>query len=154
MAKTSIANKVEKIAAPLAEAMGYELVDVEFAKEHGSTFLRVFMDKPGGISLDTLEIFHKALLPKVEDLEYDYLEVSSPGLDRPLKKPRDFQKAMGLLIEISFYKAQDGKKTIHGQLVGYNEDAQQLLVQIGDEDAARSIPLKECAVVKPYIAFE
>ncbi len=130
--------------------MGYEFVDVELAKEHGAAFLRIFVDKEGGMSLDDCALYHHAIQKDLEDLEYDYLEISSPGVDRPLKRPRDFERAQGERVEVKLYRALDGAKQYTGQLVGLVEDQ----VVIAMEDGQRRFPRKDCALVKPVIEYE
>lgn len=86
---------MEPKAQRLADKLGFELVDVTLDKESTGNYLRVYIDKPEGISLDDCEVYHRALQPLVEDYDYDFMEVSSPGVDRPLKKDRDFERALG-----------------------------------------------------------
>ena len=112
MAKKSVTAIAEERAERLAQKMGYEFVDVELAKEHGAAFLRIYVDKAGGMSLDDCAAFHHAIIGQIEDLEYDYLEISSPGVDRPLKRERDFERARGETVEVKLYKAQDGAKGV------------------------------------------
>ena len=79
---------VERTAIRLAEELGYEWIDLELVKEPAGRFLRFYIDKEGGISLDDVEAFHRRIQPHAENIDYDYMEASSPGIDRPLKKPR------------------------------------------------------------------
>ncbi len=150
MAKKSVTAIAGEIAERLAVKMGYEFVDVELAKEHGAAFLRIFVDKEGGMSLDDCALYHHAIQKDLEDLEYDYLEISSPGVDRPLKRPRDFERARGERVEVKLYRALDGAKQYTGQLVGLVEDQ----VVIAMEDGQRRFPRKDCALVKPVIEYE
>lgn len=150
MAKKSVTAIAGEIAERLAVKMGYEFVDVELAKEHGAAFLRIFVDKEGGMSLDDCALYHHAIQKDLEDLEYDYLEISSPGVDRPLKRPRDFERARGERVEVKLYRALDGAKQYTGQLVGLVEDQ----VVIDMEDGQRRFPRKDCALVKPVIEYE
>ena len=117
MAKKSVTATAGEIAERLAQKMGYEFVDVELTKEHGAAFLRIFVDKEGGMSLDDCSEFHHAIMKEIEDLDYDYLEISSPGVDRPLKRDRDFEKAQGEVVEVHLYRAQNGQKIFEGKLV-------------------------------------
>jgi ribosome maturation factor RimP len=126
MAKTSISEVVTPLALPVVEEAGCELVDVEFVKEGGSWFLRVYIDKPEGVSLDDCEKVSRPLskiLDERDPIAHEYsLEVSSPG-DRPLKKPRDFEKAIGTTIEIRLFKAINNIKRFEGELVSYDEES-------------------------------
>ena len=83
-------KEAARIAQKIADEMQLELVDVELVKEPTGHFLRFYIDRPDGIALDELESFHRRILPLVEAVEYDYMEVSSPGAYRPLKTERDF----------------------------------------------------------------
>ncbi|PHS35286.1 MAG: ribosome maturation factor RimP [Alkaliphilus sp.] len=119
-------NKVEKLVAqtvqPIVDAENIELVDVEFKKEGPSRYLRVFIDKESGISLDDCQLVSKQLSSKLDELdsieESYFLEVSSPGLDRPLKKESDFTKYKGRIVELKLYKPIEGSKMIEGELIG------------------------------------
>ena len=91
--------KTEELLQPLVDAHGFELVDVEYVKEAGNWYLRAYIDKPGGIAVDDCEVISRALSDKLDEEDYiedSYiLEVSSPGLGRPLKKDKDFQRSIG-----------------------------------------------------------
>lgn len=148
--RKSAVSAATAVAQRLALEMGYEFVDAELARENGSSFLRIFVDHPEGMSLQRAEDYHRKLIPLVEELEYDYLEVSSPGLDRPLKRPQDYAKAIGKLVEVRLYKAVDDIKIAQGELVGLVEDHVVLRI----DGAERRFPVKLCALVKPVIVFE
>ena len=108
--QSSPLKRAEIQAARAAAEMGYEFVDIEVVKEPMGKFLRVYIDREEGISLDDLEKYHRAILPQMEDVDYDYMEVSSPGADRPLKKQKDFDRAAGLTVEVKLYRPMDGVK--------------------------------------------
>ena len=108
-------------AQKLADEMGYELVDVELVKEPAGRFLRFFVEKGEGVTLDELEAFHRRIQPLIDRVDFDYMEVSSPGADRPLKKDKDFERAAGTTVEVRLYKAVDGLKSFTGTLVGLIE---------------------------------
>lgn len=116
--KHTLSGYVEPTAEKVAREMGLALVDVELVKENTGRFLRFFIDTPNGVDLDALESFHRRILPLMDDVDYDYMEVASPGADRPLKKPADFERAAGTTVEVRLYKAQDGAKVFVGTLVG------------------------------------
>ena len=90
------------------------------------------------------------IIGQIEDLEYDYLEISSPGVDRPLKRERDFERARGETVEVKLYKAQDGAKVHRGELVGLVDGEVVLQTEAGEKRFAR----KACALVKPVIEYE
>lgn len=144
-----VEEAVEKIAEEILANTDYELVDVEYAKER-DWFLRVYIDKEGGIGLDDCQEVSGLLDEKLEELniinDRYILEVSSPGLDRALKKEKDFKREMGKLVDITLYKAIDGEKMITGKLTGYTKD----IITI---DETREIALKDIALVRLHIDF-
>lgn len=127
MVKKNVTETVTEIALPIVEQAGYELVDVEYVKEGQAWFLRVYIDKPGGVTLDDCENISRPLNDRLDELDpiphSFYLEVSSPGLERPLKKPADFKRAIGSPVEIRLYKAVDGVKRYEGELVAYDGES-------------------------------
>ncbi len=149
-----LANKVdtavEKLAAELILQMpGLELVDVEYVKER-DWYLRIFIDKEGGVDLDDCRDFSEkigALLDHESLLRDPYvLEVSSPGLDRALKKPRDFIRERGKTVDVSLYAPIDGKKSVTGVLEGC---AGNFLALEGHEP----IPMDKVSLVRLHIDF-
>ena len=98
--KSMPVREAREIAQRIAAEMNVELVDAELVKEPTGHFLRFYIEKPDGIALNDLEAFHRRILPLMERVEYDYMEVSSPGADRPLKTERDFERAAGLMVEV------------------------------------------------------
>ena len=139
-----------RIAQKLADELQVELVDVELVKEPAGRFLRFYIERPEGIALDDLEAFHKRIQPLVERVDYDYMEVSSPGADRPLKTQRDFEKAEGMEVELKTYRPVHGQKRFIGFLLGYKDG--EITLQIGDEKI--SFAKKDVAVVRPNIEFD
>lgn len=144
-----VEEAVEKIAEEILANTDYELVDVEYVKER-DWFLRVYIDKEGGIGLDDCQEVSGLLDEKLEELniinDRYILEVSSPGLDRALKKEKNFKREMGKLVDITLYKAIDGEKMITGKLTGYTKD----IITI---DETREIALKDIALVRLHIDF-
>ena len=121
-----ILAKVEEKLMPIINDNNYELVDVEFVKEGPNKYLRVYADKEGGITIDDCELISRALegeLEKDDFIEQAYiLEVSSPGIDRVLKKDFEYTKYKGRLVEIKLYKPIDKVKQLQGNLVGLIDD--------------------------------
>lgn len=119
-------QKTEKLLEPILEANHFELVDVEYVKEGGPWYLRAYIDKPGGITVDDCEIVNRALgdlLDEHDFIEESYiLEVSSPGLGRPLKKERDFARSLGEEVEIRTYRMVNKQKEFRGILKAYDKD--------------------------------
>lgn len=144
-----VEEAVEKIAEEILANTDYELVDVEYVKER-DWFLRVYIDKEGGIGLDDCQEVSGLLDEKLEELniinDRYILEVSSPGLDRALKKEKDFKREMGKVVDITLYRAIDGEKMITGKLTGYTKD----IITI---DETREIALKDIALVRLHIDF-
>lgn len=152
--KKSIETTVEEIVEKITEPLGFEIVDVEYVKEAGEHYLRVYLDKEGGISLDDCEQVSRKLseqLDKEDPISENYfLEVSSPGLDRPLKKEKDFIRYQGRDVEIKLYKAVDGVKQFEGELVGLTEDKNIKIIIDGNEVEFNK---KEVALVRLAIKF-
>lgn len=125
MPYNKIETIIEELSLPIVREMGFELVDVEYKKERNSWFLRLFIDKPGGITIDDCQNFSE-MLSEVLDHEDPipqsyYLEVSSPGLDRPLKKESDFVRYKGFKVDLKLFKPINGKKSFTGELVGLED---------------------------------
>ena len=146
MAKAETAA-IEARCAKIAEEMGFELVDAGVEKEPTGKYLRFYIDKPEGISLDDCEAYHKAVRSLADKVDYDFMEVSSPGIDRPLKKDRDFERNLGSEIEIKLFKPMDGVKVITGTLAGL-EDGE---IVVETPEGEKRIPRKTAAVVKPVV---
>ena len=121
-----IAQTVYDLALPLAAEQGVELWDVTYTKEAGEWFLRVFIDKAGGVGIDDCERFSRAfdpLLDEADPIEGSYtFEVSSAGAERELKYPWQFGRYIGRSVEVRLYKGVDGSKTFTGALTGYDEE--------------------------------
>ena len=117
------AQKVYDLAQPLALEQGLELWDVEYVKEAGQWFLRVYIDKDGGVGIDDCERFSRAfdpILDEADPIPGSYVvEVSSAGAERELKRPSDFERFLGSHVEVKLYKAVDGQKTHRGTLAAY-----------------------------------
>lgn len=150
MPKAELTVVVEPKCKALADRLGFELVDVSLDKESAGKYLRIYIDKEAGISLDDCETYHRAIQPQLENYDYDFLEVSSPGVDRPLKKDRDFERAAGSEVEVRLFKAIDGRKVINGILIGLEGNEIVLALPEGET----RIPRKAAALVKPVVDME
>ncbi len=119
-------QRTEELLLPIIERNGFELVDVEYVKEAGTWYLRAYIDKPGGITVDDCEVVSRAfsdILDEKDYIEDTYIfEVSSPGLGRPLKKEKDFARSIGEEVEIRTYRAIDRQKEFIGILTEYDKD--------------------------------
>ncbi len=123
----SIEEKVEKLIKPIIEKIGYELYDVEYAKEGKNYFLRVFIDKSDGIDLTDCEKVNDAINKPLDDADYIkdayFLEVSSPGIERVLRKDKHLDQSIGKEIHIKLFKKdENGKKEYQGILKGYTKE--------------------------------
>lgn len=150
MPKAELTTVVTPKCQALAEKMQLELVDVSLDKEGAGKYLRIYIDKPEGISLDDCEAYHRAIQPQLEQYDYDFLEVSSPGVDRPLKKDADFERAIGSNVEVHLFMQVDGSKQLQGVLTDYSK-AEIVLEVAGAE---KRILRKACALVKPVVDME
>ena len=130
-------QKTEKLLMPIMEANGFELVDVEYVKEAGNWYLRAYIDKPGGITVDDCEVVNRELgdlLDRDDFIDESYiLEVSSPGLGRPLKKERDFIRSKGEEVEIRTYRMVDRQKEFRGVLKAWDKDTVTIEYEDGQE---------------------
>ena len=147
--KAMSVHEAEKIAEKIAAEQNVELVDVELVKEPGGHFLRFYIEKPDGISVNELEAYHRRIMPLVENVEYDYMEVSSPGADRPLKKDRDFERAQGMLVELKACRPVNGGKPFQGELIGLKDG----MIEISSGEDVLAFPRKDVAIVRPLIEF-
>ena len=142
-----VENAVWRIAEELLEGSGVELVDVEYVKEK-DWYLRVFIDKPEGIGIEDCQALSEKLETRLDEQdvvpEAYMLEVSSPGLDRVLKKPRDFERERGKAVEVSLYEPIDGEKRIVGTLESFDGEALIL-------EGRAPIPKGKIAQVRLYI---
>ena len=133
---SKITETVWKLAEPIAAEAGVEIWDVEYVKEAGQWFLRVFLDKEGGISINDCETVSRALDPILDEedpIPDSYMfEVSSAGVERALKRPSDFERFMDAAVAVKLYSPKDGKKEFLGCLAGYEDG--RVTVRVGDEE--------------------
>jgi Uncharacterized protein conserved in bacteria len=136
MAKKDIyEQRTEELVMPIIEQNSFELVDVEYVKELGSWYLRIYIDKVGGITVDDCEIVSRALGEEMDTndfIEDAYiLEVSSPGLGRPLKKEKDFVRSLGEKVDLKTYKPIEKQKEFTGILESYDKESVTLALEEG-----------------------
>ena len=148
-----VTETVAALAAPIVEGAGCSLWDVEYVKEAGEWFLRVYIDKEGGVSIDDCEAVSRPLsdlLDEADPIEGSYtFEVSSAGADRVLKKPEHFEQFMGAEVEVKLYRPRDGRKEFVGLLRGYEDGA--VTLEVGNE--SQSFTKQEIALVRLYVEF-
>lgn len=149
MAQSDLTRIVEPACRRLADQLHYELVDVELAREGASRYLRIYIDKPDGITLSDCETYHRAVAPLVERVDYDFLEVCSPGIDRPLKKQKDYDAHAGSRVEVHLFRPVDKCKRFEGELVGLEDG----VVTLDMDGERRVFALKDIALCKPVIVI-
>ena len=156
---SKITDSVKELVEPIITANGMELVDVEYKKLYGQDTLIIYIDKDGGVDLNDCELIHNAIDAPLDELDptngaaYN-LNVSSPGIDRPLKTPRDFAKKLGLEMEVSLYKplAELGKiKKFNAILLGYDENTQEVELEYKTKNLKLNI--KDIALIREAIHF-
>ena len=129
-------QKTEEILNPMVEKHGFELVDVEYVKEGGNWYLRAYIDKPGGITVDDCEVISRELSDKLDEKDFVeeayILEVSSPGHGRPLKKEKDFARSLGEEVEVRTYRAVNRQKEFTGILKAYDKDS--ITIELENEE--------------------
>lgn len=154
MNKKEIIRNINNMCEPLANELGYDLVDVEFIKEGSMYFLRVYIDKLGGINLDDCQRMSELVSDKLDETDpisvTYYLEVSSPGLDRPLKTDKDLMRNIGKDIEIKLYSSINDKKVYYGELESFN--AEEIVIK---EETGNSISIakESISLIKLVVKF-
>ena len=161
-------KRTEELITPITEKYNFELVDVEFVKEAGTWHLRAYLDKEGGITIDDLTMVNHELSDLLD--EHDFidesyiLEVSSPGLLRPFKKPKDFVRNLGKDVEVKLFSPvtweEKGKKYSDKEFVGVLKDYKEApsskessTVTIGFDDREMEVQVKDIALIRQYITF-
>lgn len=152
-----IAKMTDDLISPILREMNLELVDIEYVKEGKNRFLRVFIDTPQGVDLDTCaavsEKLSEALDEKDPIKEAYFLEVSSPGAERPLKKFGDFEKAMGKDVHLTTYEPIDGNKVFEGNLTEVNKDYVVLAIKNKTRVTHVTLPFDKIASGRLAIIF-
>ena len=154
--KNGVAAKVTDLVSDIIADLGYELVDVEYVKEGSKWYLRLYVDKEGGITIDDCQNVHEHVTDIIDAADpiqgpY-YFEVSSPGLDRPLKTDRDFERYRGEIVEVSLYAPDEaGVKNYAGKLLG--KSGQELTIEEETSGVPHSFDLSRVALVKRAIRF-
>ena len=146
-------SKTEELVQPLVDKNKFELVDVEYVKEAGTNYLRVYIDKEGGITIDDCETISRALSDLLDEKDYIneayILEVSSPGLGRPLKKDKDFARSIGEEVDVKLFKPIERQKEFSGILESYNDT--EVIIRL-DEDTVMNFNRKDIALIR--LAFD
>jgi len=146
-------NKTETLITPLIKANNFELVDVEYVKEGSTSYLRVYIDKEDGITVEDCTLLSREfnlILDAKDYIDDAYIfEVSSPGLMRPLKKDKDFQRNLGKQVEIKLFKSLDKQKEFEGELKSFDKD--NIVVMMEDE---KEITFKRIDIALVRLAFD
>lgn len=149
------AQAVYDALAERVEALGVDLVDVIFTKEGSAHFLRILIDKDGGVSLDDCTAVNHLVDPIIDHelklSNHDYLEVQSPGFDRPLKTDRELKRYQGSPVEVSLYETVEGHKKFTGKLGAFSDDSISIIMPAGD---VRTFPRDKIAKIKRLVVFE
>lgn len=144
-------SKTEELLIPILDRMGFELWDVEYVKEGSDYYLRAYIDKEGGITIDDCVDVSHALSDELDREDYIddayILEVSSPGLGRVLRKDRDFDRSIGRKVEVKTYKPIDGTKEFTGILKAYDKES----VRIDDEGSERDFARADIAKINLFV---
>jgi ribosome maturation factor RimP len=153
--ENAVAEKTRQVLTPVIERLGFEVVDVEYVKKSDGMNLTVYIYIPRGVTIDDCETVHNAVNPVIDELnptdDKPYIfNISSPGLDRPFKTQRDFERNYGKEVEIKLYAPLRGKKFYEGVLVEKTENTVKISTPSGDEN----IELTRVVFVRPLVKFE
>ena len=144
----------EQLLEPIVTGLGFELVDVEYVKEGGTWYLRAFIDKPGGITVDDCETVSRQFSDVLDEKDYipdSYVfEVSSPGLGRPLRKEKDFRRSIGEEVEIRTYRAIEHQKEFTGILRRYDENTVTIACE---DDTEQTFERSDIALIRLALDF-
>ena len=150
-----ITDLVAELARPAVAEAGCELWDVEYVREAGAWFLRLYIDKEGGVDILDCERVSRTvseLLDEADPIEGSYtFEVSSAGAERPLKRPSDFARFLGSPVTVKLYQGRDGRKEFAGVLTGYDPDSGAIAVTVGGGEMV--FPKNEVALCRLRIEF-
>lgn len=155
---SGVVETVTELVMPIISEQNFELYDLEFVKEGQSWFLRVYIDKPGGITIEECAIVSDYLSEKLDGIEPDpipqayFLEVSSPGAERQLKKPKDYESAVNEYINVSLYQAINGSKIYEGTLIELSDD--ELTLDYLDKTRHKKITIDRSKIAKARLAIK
>lgn len=154
---SKVVKVVEELVVPIVNELNLELVDIEYKKEGKNWFLRVFIDKDGGVGIEECEIVSERLSEKLDEVDpipYNYfLEVSSPGAERPLKKEKDFYKAIGKNVLIKTYEPIEGEKVFEGILKDFDNQLATLEIKVKTQRKLVQIPYDKISSARLAVTF-
>ena len=154
-----VVDEVRVVVQPIVDEQNLELVDMEFLKEGKNWFLRIYIDKPGGIDIEECALISEKVSEALDAIDPDpipqayFLEVSSPGAERPLKTEADMQNAIGKYVHLSFYQAIDGEKFYEGTLKEIKDESVVLTIRIKTRTKDIEIERKQIANARLAIQF-
>ena len=154
-----VVDVVKEAVLPVVDERNFELVDIEFLKEGKNWFLRIYIDRPGGIDIEECAWVSECVSDILDQMDPDpipqayFLEVSSPGAERPLKTDKDLQNAVGSYVNLSYYQAIDGEKSHEGTLLEVTEDSVKLEIKIKTRVKTIEIPREKIAKARLAIQF-
>ena len=154
-----VVDEVRVVVQPIVDEQNLELVDMEFLKEGKNWFLRIYIDKPGGIDIEECALISEKVSEALDAIDPDpipqayFLEVSSPGAERPLKTEADMQNANGKYVHLSFYQSIDGEKFSEGTLKELNDESVVLTIRIKTRTKDIEIERKQIANARLAIQF-
>ena len=158
MSRKSYEEKTEKLILPVLDSLGLALYDIDYEKEGGAYFLRVYIEKEGGVTIDDCVDVSRAfneILDREDYISDPYtFEVSSPGLDRPLKKEKDFARNLGNTVEIRTYRKIDGEKEFTGILKEYDADTVSILPDEDYPENVLTFARKDISQIRLYCDFD
>ncbi|MBQ7579418.1 MAG: ribosome maturation factor RimP [Clostridia bacterium] len=150
----NIKNSVEDFLKPTINNLGYDLIEVDFSKKQNGDNLTIFIDKKGGVSLDDCALVHETIDPLLDELNPTndapyYLNVSSPGLDRPIKTDADLERNLGEVLEVTCYQKVGTKKHFVGVLLNFNKDS----ITLEEDGKQYLLDRKNISKLTKYIEF-
>lgn len=154
---SKVTDIVEELAAPICQELDVELVEIEYVKEGKSWFLRVYIDKELGVDIEDCGLVSERLSEKLDEVDpipHNYfLEVSSPGAERPLKKQKDFETAIGKNVLIKTYEPIDGEKSFEGKLLEFDGQSVKIEIKIKTRKKTIEIPFEKVANARLAVTF-
>jgi ribosome maturation factor RimP len=154
---SKVTEVIEEIATPIFQELGLELVEIEYVKEGKSWYLRVYIDKDNGVDIEDCGLVSERLSERLDELDpipHNYfLEVSSPGAERPLKKDKDFQRAIGKNVFIKTYEPIDGEKSFEGNLLEFDGQHLKIEMKIKTRKKTIEIPYDKVANARLAVTF-
>lgn len=154
---SKVTELVEELALPIVEDLGLEIVDIEYVKEGKNWYLRLFIDKETGVDIEECGIVSERVSEKLDEIDpiphNYYLEVSSPGAERPLKKTRDYEKSVGKNVHIKTYEPFNGEKIFEGILTDFNGEFVTVTYRVKTREKTVQIPFEKIASARLAVTF-